>query len=56
LNKSLEFDKKKAMNLHSFTANFGSEESYRLHSKEERGKIGGQCKCGSKEHSWIKMA
>lgn len=42
------------MNLFSFTANFGSEESCRLHFKEERDKIGVQCKCGSKEHFWIK--
>ena len=42
------------MNLFSFTANFGSEESCRLHFKEERDKQGVQCKCGSKEHFWIK--
>lgn len=42
------------MNLFSFTANFGSEESCRLHFKEERDKLGVQCKCGSKEHFWIK--
>ena len=42
------------MNLFSFTANFGSEESCRLHFKEERDKIGVQCKCGNKEHFWIK--
>ena len=42
------------MNLFDFTANFGSEESCRLHFKEERDKIGVQCKCGSKEHFWIK--
>ncbi len=42
------------MNLFNFTANFGSEESCRLHFKEERDKIGVQCKCGSKEHFWIK--
>lgn len=42
------------MNLFSFTANFGSEESCRLHFKEERDKIGVQCKCGSNEHYWIK--
>jgi hypothetical protein len=28
------------MNLFNFTANFGSEESCRLHFKEERDKIG----------------
>ena len=43
------------MNLFSFTANFGSEESCRLHFKEERDKQGVQCKCGSKEHFWIKV-
>ena len=42
------------MNLFSFTANFGSEESCGLHFKEERDKQGVQCKCGSKEHFWIK--
>lgn len=42
------------MNLFSFTANFGSEESCRLHFKDERDKIGVVCKCGSKEHFWIK--
>lgn len=42
------------MNLFDFTANFGSEESCRLHFKEERDKIRVQCKCGSKEHFWIK--
>ena len=35
-------------------ANFGSEESCRLHFKEEREKIGVQCKCGNKEYFWIK--
>jgi len=42
------------MNLFSFTANFVSEEACRLHFKEERDKIGVVCKCGSKEHFWIK--
>ena len=42
------------MNLFNFTANFGSEEACRLHFKEESDKIGVQCKCGSKEHFWIK--
>ena len=37
------------MNLFNFTANFGSEESCVLHFKEERDKIGVECKCGSKE-------
>jgi len=36
------------MNLFSFTANFGSEESCILHFKEERVKQGAQCKCGRK--------
>jgi hypothetical protein len=34
------------MNLFNFTANFGSEEACRLHFKEERDKIGVECKCG----------
>lgn len=42
------------MNLFSFTANFESEESCRLHFKEQRDKIGVVCKCGSKAHFWIK--
>ena len=42
------------MNLFNFTANFESEDSCRLHFKEARDKIGVQCKCGSKEHFWIK--
>lgn len=42
------------MNLFSFTTNFESEESCRNHFKEERDKIGVQCKCGCKEHFWIK--
>jgi hypothetical protein len=42
------------MNLFSFTANFGSEESCRMHFKEERDKQGVKCKCGSNEHFWIK--
>lgn len=40
------------MNLFSFTANFDSEESCRLHFKSERDKIGVLCKCGSGEHFW----
>ncbi len=35
------------MNLFSFTANFGSEETYGLHFKEERDKQGVECKYGS---------
>ena len=43
------------MNLFSFTANFESEESCRLHFKQERDKVGVVCsKCGCKEHFWIK--
>lgn len=42
------------MNIFNFTANFGSEEACRLHFKEERDKIGVVCKCGNKEHFWIK--
>jgi hypothetical protein len=42
------------MNLFSFSANFVSEESCRLHFKEQRDKIGVNCKCGSSEHFWIK--
>lgn len=45
---------KKEVNLFSFTANFGSEESCRLHFKEERDKIGVQCKSRNKEYFWIK--
>ena len=43
------------MNIFSFTANFGTEESCRIHFKEELDKIGNQCKCESKEHFWIKV-
>ncbi len=42
------------MNLFSFTAHFGDEESCRLHFKEQRDKIGVTCKCGSINHFWIK--
>lgn len=42
------------MNLFNFTANFESEESCRNHFKEERDKIGVECKCGCKEFFWIK--
>lgn len=43
------------MNLFSFTAEFGSEESCRTHFKEERDKIGVVChKCYHTEHYWIK--
>jgi transposase-like protein len=43
------------MNLFSFSANFSSEESCRLHFKQERDKVGVKCmRCGCKEHFWIK--
>lgn len=42
------------MNLFSFTANFGTEEDCRNHFKAERDKVGVICKCGSREHFWIK--
>ena len=42
------------MNIFSFTANFESEESCRLHFKEQRDQIGVVCSCGSKSHYWIK--
>lgn len=43
------------MNLFSFTANFSSEESCRLHFKAERDKQGVKCtRCGHKQHYWIK--
>tara|TARA_B100002003_G_scaffold228569_1_gene237046 strand:+ start:689 stop:1594 length:906 start_codon:yes stop_codon:yes gene_type:complete len=42
------------MNLFTFTANFDSEEACRMHFKEQRDKIGVICKCGGREHFWIK--
>jgi len=42
------------MNLFNFTAHFGDESSCRLHFKDQRDKIGVTCKCGHKEHYWIK--
>lgn len=43
------------MNLFTFTAHFGTEESCREHFKEERDKIGVKChRCGHMEHYWIK--
>lgn len=42
------------MNLFSFTSHFGTEEDCRSHFKAERDKLGFVCKCGSKEHFWIK--
>lgn len=43
------------MNLFTFTANFTSEESCRLHFKAERDKQGIRCaECGHTKHYWIK--
>lgn len=42
------------MNIFSFTAEFDSEEACRLHFKQERDKLGVVCKCGSREHYWLK--
>jgi len=42
------------MNIFSFTANFNSEESCIAHFKAQRDKLGVSCKCGHKEHYWIK--
>lgn len=42
------------MNIFSFSADFDSEEACRVHFKEERDKIGVICKCGSKDHYWLK--
>ena len=42
------------MNLFSFSAHFGTEDDCRNHFKSERDKIGIICKCGSREHFWIK--
>ena len=42
------------MNLFTFTANFDREEACRMHFKEQRDKIGVICKCGGREHFWIK--
>ena len=42
------------MNIFSFTTHFGTEEDCRIHFKEQRDKIGVVCKCGHKEHFWIK--
>jgi len=43
------------MNIFRFTAEFDSEESCRLHFKEERDKIGVTCKrCSHTVHYWIK--
>lgn len=42
------------MNIFSFTANFDSEESCRLHFKSHRDKQGVKCKCGHTKFYWIK--
>lgn len=43
------------MNIFSFTTHFDSEESCRLHFKEERDKVGVKCqRCGHNKHYWIK--
>lgn len=43
------------MNLFTFTAHFGDEQSCRLHFKEQRDKIGVDChRCGHNQHYWIK--
>lgn len=43
------------MNLFTFTAHFGDEQSCRLHFKEQRDKIGVDChRCGYNQHYWIK--
>jgi len=43
------------MNIFSFSAEFSSEESCRIHFKEERDKIGVTCKrCSNTTHYWIK--
>ncbi len=43
------------MNLFTFTAHFGDENTCRAHFKEQRDKIGVIChKCGHHKHYWIK--
>ena len=43
------------MNIFSFSAHFGTEESCRNHFKAERDKVGIVCsRCGQTEHYWIK--
>lgn len=42
------------MNIFSFSAEFGSEESCRSHFKGERDKLGVVCKCGNTTHYWKK--
>jgi hypothetical protein len=41
-------------NLFRFTPNFGSEEFCELHFKKGRDEIRAECKCGCKEHFWVK--
>ena len=46
---------KSGMNIFSFSAHFGTEESCREHFKTERDKVGIVCRrCGHTEHYWIK--
>lgn len=42
------------MNIFSFTTHFGSEDDCRNHFKEQRDKVGVNCKCRHKELFWIK--
>ncbi len=43
------------MNLFTFTAHFGDEQTCRLHFKEQRDQIGVLChRCGHDQHYWIK--
>lgn len=43
------------MNIFSFSAHFGNEESCRSHFKEERDKLGVKCsRCNHDQHYWIK--
>lgn len=43
------------MNLFTFTAHFGDEQTCRLHFKEQRDDIGVLChRCGHDQHYWIK--
>lgn len=43
------------MNLFTFTAHFGDEQTCRLHFKEQRDEIGVLChRCGHDQHYWIK--
>lgn len=42
------------MNLFTFSAHFGTEEDCRNHFRAQRDKVGITCKCGSKEHYFVK--